>query len=94
MTTINIRIDEKLKKKASKTFADMGLDMSSAVKMFLSQTVLDQKIPFEVRTENGFTQEYEKEVLKEVNSVLKSLRSGKKKIYRNIKDLHKDLQLK
>ncbi len=46
MTTINIRIDEKLKKKASKTFADMGLDMSSAVKMFLHQTVAEKGLPF------------------------------------------------
>ncbi len=94
MATLSIRIDEKLKKKANKTFAAMGLDMSSAVKVFLNQTILEQKIPFEIRTVNGFTMVYENEVLQEVSSALKDLKSGKKKLYKNIKNLHKDLQLK
>jgi len=46
MTTINIRIDEDLKKKATKTFASLGLDMSSAVKLFLYQTIKENGLPF------------------------------------------------
>jgi len=46
MTTLNIRIDENLKNKASKTFAGMGLDMSSAVKLFLHQSVKENSLPF------------------------------------------------
>lgn len=46
MTTINIRIDEKLKKAAGKTLASLGLDTSSAVKMFLSQVVTENGLPF------------------------------------------------
>lgn len=46
MTTINIRIDEKLKKDASKTLASLGLDTSSAIKMFLTQVVTEKGLPF------------------------------------------------
>ncbi len=46
MTTISIRIDEKLKKAAGKTLASLGLDTSSAVKMFLSQVVTEKGLPF------------------------------------------------
>jgi DNA-damage-inducible protein J len=46
MTTLNIRIEEDLKKKATKALAGMGLDMSSAVKLFLHQTVQENGLPF------------------------------------------------
>jgi len=47
MTTfLNIRIDENLKAKASKTLESMGLDLSSAIKLFLHQTVKENGLPF------------------------------------------------
>lgn len=46
MTTINIRIDENMKKKANKTFAGIGLDMSSAIKLFLHQSIREDGLPF------------------------------------------------
>lgn len=46
MTTLNIRIDQDLKNKANKTFKDMGLDLSSAVKLFLHQSVKEKGLPF------------------------------------------------
>ena len=49
MNTINIRIDEKTKKKASKTLASLGLDMSTAVKMFLHQVITEDGLPFQPR---------------------------------------------
>ncbi len=46
MTTLNVRIEEKTKKAASKTLARLGLDMSSAVKIFLTQVVKEDGLPF------------------------------------------------
>lgn len=46
MTTINIRIDENMKNKAVKTFAGIGLDMSSAIKLFLHQSIKEDGLPF------------------------------------------------
>jgi len=94
MTTINIRIDENIKNKAVKTFASMGLDVSSAVKLFLHQSILEQRIPFEIRTVNGYTRAYEDKLLREVNQVKQDIRTGKAKGYKSIKALHRDLNLK
>jgi DNA-damage-inducible protein J len=45
-TTVQVRIEKKLKDQAQKTFAALGMDLSSAVKLFLTQVVNDQAIPF------------------------------------------------
>lgn len=62
-----IRIDEKLKKDSEKILAELGLDVSTAMRMFLHQVVATQSIPFKIKknlTENGFTEEFEDEVLR------------------------------
>jgi len=46
MTTLNIRIEENIKNKANKTLSSLGLDMSSAVKMFLNQVITENGLPF------------------------------------------------
>ena len=50
MATIptQIRIDTDIKKKATALFASLGLDMSSAVNLFLHQCVLRGGLPFAV----------------------------------------------
>lgn len=64
MPTIQIRIDEKTKKSAKKVLDNIGMDMSSAVKVYLKQIVITQGIPFQMLTENGLTIQQEKEILK------------------------------
>lgn len=49
MSTIAIRVDEELKDEATKLFKSMGLDMTTAIKLFLTQSVLTQSIPFTLR---------------------------------------------
>ena len=65
MTTIQVRIDAKTKAKAKKVFAEMGLDISSGIKVYLNRVVKDNGIPFVVRTENGYTTEQEREMIRE-----------------------------
>ncbi len=48
-TNINVRIDTELKKSAEELFADLGLNMSSAITMFLRSAVSHDGIPFEVK---------------------------------------------
>ena len=43
-----IRIDADIKKQATELFSNLGLDMSSAVNLFLHQCVLRGGIPFSV----------------------------------------------
>ncbi len=70
-TTIQVRVDKKIKQKADKTFKDLGLDISSGVKIFLHQVIASKSIPFEIRTMNGFTPAQEKAILKETEYLQK-----------------------
>ena len=47
-TNINIRTDSETKAKAQLILADLGLDMSTAINVFLSQIIYRQAIPFEI----------------------------------------------
>lgn len=46
-----IRIEEKLKRRSQKIFKQMGFDLSSAVRLFLTQVVRTHGIPFKVSGE-------------------------------------------
>lgn len=46
---INVRVDENLKKEAEGLFNDLGLNMSSAITMFLKTAVRYDGIPFDIR---------------------------------------------
>lgn len=46
MTTINVRVEEKTKKAATRVLEDMGLDLSSGVKIFLAQVIREKGLPF------------------------------------------------
>ncbi len=64
MTTIQIRIDEKTKNEAKKVLDEIGINMSSAIKMYLRQITKRKKLPLDFITENGLTIQQEKEILK------------------------------
>ncbi|MFH1632187.1 MAG: type II toxin-antitoxin system RelB/DinJ family antitoxin [bacterium] len=69
MSAIQVRIDEKTKKSANKVLSEIGLDMSSAIKLYLKQIVLQKGIPFPLVTENGFTIQEESEIIKAAEQV-------------------------
>lgn len=45
----NINLEPDLKKSAQELFSDLGLDLTTAVTLFLKQSVREQAIPFEIR---------------------------------------------
>jgi DNA-damage-inducible protein J len=47
-TNINIRVDSDIKNQAQSIFAALGLDMTSAVNIFLRQAIRKNGIPFEL----------------------------------------------
>ena len=47
----NINLDPELKKSAQELFSDLGMDLTTAVTIFLKQAVLTQGIPFEIKRE-------------------------------------------
>ena len=43
---LQVRVDEQLKEDASQLYETLGIDLSTAVRMFLKRSVLEQGIPF------------------------------------------------
>jgi DNA-damage-inducible protein J len=64
-TTLQIRIDAQTKDQAQKVLAEMGLDMSSAIKLFLRNIIITESIPLELRSEKGMLAERKCDLLKE-----------------------------
>lgn len=63
MTTLNIRIEENIKAKANKTLSSLGLDMSTAVKLFLNQVVIENGLPFTpTRNASAIRARWDKEI--------------------------------
>jgi len=50
-TNINIRVDGDVKSKAQDVFAALGMDMTTAVNIFLRQAIRKNGIPFELMAE-------------------------------------------
>lgn len=45
-TVMQVRVDEDLKAKASAICDDLGIDLPTAIRMFMKRTVLENGIPF------------------------------------------------
>lgn len=48
-TAINVNVDKETKEEATKILKGLGLNMSTAINMFLTQIVKKDGIPFEIR---------------------------------------------
>ena len=48
MSTVTVRVDEQTKQTASDVLANLGLDVSTAVRMFLRQVVIRGHMPIEL----------------------------------------------
>lgn len=59
---IQIRIDDKTKKDAQKILDDLGLDLSSAIKVYLKQIIIHKGVPLRIVIRNGLTIRKEKEI--------------------------------
>jgi DNA-damage-inducible protein J len=49
MANLQVRLNDELKEQADMLFASLGLDTSTAVRMFLTVAVENDGLPFEVR---------------------------------------------
>jgi DNA-damage-inducible protein J len=68
MTTIQVRTQDKTKKIAMQILDKLGLDLSTAINIYLLQIIEKNGIPFEIVTENGLSLAEEKAILKEIAS--------------------------
>ena len=48
----SITIDSDVKARAQELFSDLGLDLSTAINLFLKQSIRENSIPFAIQREN------------------------------------------
>ena len=54
-TMVHVRVDEKVKQRAAKTLAAMGMSVSDAVRMLLVRVAAEKALPFDVKVPNATT---------------------------------------
>ena len=69
MTQVNFRIDEEVKADAEKALKDMGLNMSTAITMFLVKVGRERRIPFEINADPFYSAENLAELERRIASV-------------------------
>ena len=83
-TTANISIDSNVKAAAQKLFSDLGMDMSTAINIFLRQAIRENAIPFAI------TRDVPNE---ETKKAIENVREGKNlsRGFDSVAELMKDL---
>ena len=84
-TTMNIRIEPKLKEEVEEILKDLGMNIADAVTVYFKQIVLTDSIPFQIKR-NKFNKETEK-AMKEVEKGI-----GLSKGYTDLSEMWKDLE--
>ena len=86
-TNLNIRTDKDIKEQAELIFSELGLNMTTAINMFLRTTIRENGIPFNLKLETPN------------NTTIAAMEEGRKsahdtnvKGYSNIDDLRKALE--
>ena len=89
MATVNmsIRMDTELKKQADAMLSDMGLNMTTAMNMFLRQVVRQGRIPFEIATDIPNNETLA--AMKEMDDIISGKIAAKK--YSSTDELFEDL---
>jgi len=77
---VHVRIDKRIKSKAAKTLASMGLSVSDAVRVLLTRVAAEKALPFDVKVPSATT-----------SAAMREARAGKLPSFRNASDLMADL---
>lgn len=56
MAQVNFRIDDEVKESAERALKAMGLNMSTAITMFLTKVGREQRIPFEITADPFYSE--------------------------------------
>ena len=92
-STIQVRVDEDLKKKSDNLFKELGTDTTTAIRMFLTQAVAHNGFPFEIKkiSENPYLPLSEEQLLQKLELSRKHAEQGQ---YRNADDVISDMRAK
>ena len=83
-----VRFDEELKKQSMELFAQLGIDMSSAMNMFLKQCVMRGGLPFAVEIP-----QYRSEVLEAMEEARRISKDPNTKRYSSFAEALEDLDV-
>ena len=86
-TNVTIRMDEDLKKQAEELFADLGMNMTTAIVTFTKQAVREQAIPFVIS--RNIPNEETIQAIKEVERLKKD---PNKRTYSSFDELLKEVE--
>lgn len=87
MNTISARIDSKLKTQAENLFNELGMNMSTAITVFLKQSVRLRRIPFEIALDTPNAETLV--AMAEANEIASGKRKAKS--YKSAKAMIKDI---
>jgi len=85
MATINVNVDENVKKQAKDTLEYLGTNFTNVINMLLRQIILTESIPFEVKIPK-----LNRETMKAMEDTEKGI--GLSKAYTNLNEMWKDLE--
>jgi len=92
---MHIRVNPEIKAEVEPILAAIGLSFSDAFNLMLNQIYLKRRIPFELSslklTENGYTPDFEAEILAESEKLHADVANGTAKLYKNAAELFADL---
>ena len=86
---LQTRVDTKTKQEAEGLFESLGLDITTAIRLFLRQSINQQRIPFEiVPPQYNFTEE----TISAIEEARKISKDSTVKSYSSAKELFEDCQ--
>ena len=85
-TTVNVRMNAELKKQAEELFEELGMNLTTAVNIFIRQSLRQGGIPFNVSLD-----EPNRETVSTMLEAKRIARDGNVKGYRDLNALFKDL---
>lgn len=90
-TTLNVRMDEDVKKALEDFCQDVGMNVSVAVNMFAKAVIREQRLPFEVTTQNLKFNDTTVAALAESEEIIKSGRRRFKNSAEMLNELKNDV---
>lgn len=84
MTTFTFRIDENLKKQMKQVCDELGMDPSTAFKIFAKKLVREKRIPFEVSVND-----YNSETIQAIRDAKQGI--GLSKSYTDVNEMFEDI---
>ena len=86
-TNLNIRLDSGIKTEAEELFKSLGINMTTAINMFLNQAIKTRSIPFEIKEKRP-----NRRLMRAIKEAEKIAKDPNAKTYDSLDELFKDLE--